>query len=893
MSDPAAALYRRLVRLLPRDFREEFGAEMCAVVEEDRPRAGGGLRGAAFWIRQYRAVLWLGIRLRAGGGGSIDDGRRGEMGGFDTFFGQGFGQDLRHSIRSLLKRPGFTVVTALTLGLGVGATTVIFSAVHAVLIRDLPYPEADRILAVRHVDRTTGELGEGLAAANALDLSENSEFLDYVAVADPYSQDLQVDGRAESLQAWAVAEGFLEALGAQPILGRGFTPEEYLPDGEPVVLLGHRSWRTRFGGDPDLVGGTLALDGADRTVIGVLPPWLDLPAEAELWLPRAPQSYDAPSRRADYMMGLARLAPGASVERAQAEVDRVADALAESYPGTNRDLGFRLTPLRDFLLGDMRTPLYVLMAAVGFVLIIASANVAGLMLARGVERQREYALRGALGAGSGRLVRLVVMESATIAILGCALGVALAYLGVGAIRALGPDHLPRIDEIGVDGPVLLFALGVAGLSAVLAGMAPALRLSRPDLKETLAHGARGTTGGRSTFALRNRLVVAQVAVAMVLLVGAGLLGRSFLVLLDRDLGFQPENRLALQVFAYDYDPDGGRAAFVNEAIETMEGIAGVRRVALTSNLPGALDGSGINSIDIDLPFVIQDRAEPEQGQEPVAWYSQVSRSYFEVMEIPLLEGRDFEITDDAQAPAVILVNETLAREHFGDRSPIGEVLLIGARRVPREIVGVVGDVLPGGYQSDPRPEVFAPLTQVETGSLTFVIQTDIDPAQVTQPAMEAIWQTNPSQSIWGGATLEALLAEWLMERRFNLVLLASFALIALLLVAVGIYGLVSFSVEVRTAEMGIRRALGGPTRTILSMVLGEGTRLAFIGVVIGVIGAFALTRFLQGMLFGIEPTDPLTFVVLSALLVVVAGLATLVPALRAVRADPVEALRSE
>ncbi len=886
-------LYRRLLGLLPPSFREEFGAEMCAVVAEDRAGGGGeGTVGAiGFWLRQFKAVIWLAVSLRAGRSTRHEEGRGGEMEGFETFFGQGFMQDIRHSVRSLLKRPGFTAVTALTLGLGVGATTVIFSAVNTVLIRDLPYPDSDRIVAIRHVDRETGELGEGMSAANALDISENAEFLQYVGVADPFSQDLQVDGRAESLQAWAVAEGFLEALGVQPIMGRSFAPEEYLPDSEAVVLLGHRSWRARFGGDPAIVGTTLSLDGADQTVIGVLPAWFKLPSEAELWLPRAPQSYDAPSRRADYMMGLAKLAPGSTLERAQAEVDRISGSLSESYPATNRGVGFQLTPLRDFILGDVGTALLVVMGAVGFVLLIACANVAGLMLARGAERQREYALRGALGAGSGRLMRLVVLESLAIAVLGSAFGILLTYTGIWAIRALGPDHLPRIEEIGVDGSVLAFALLAAGLSAFLAGLAPALRLSKPDLRETLGQGARGTTGSRSTFVLRNRLVVAQVAVAMVLLIGAGLLGRSFLVLMDQDLGFDPENRLAVQVFAYGY-ADGGRAAFVNDAIEAMEAIPGVRQVGLTSTIPGAIDGT-INSIDTDLPFVIQDRAEPEQGQEPVAWYSQVSESFFEVMAIPLVEGRGILPTDDAQAPAVILVNEALARENFGDRSPIGETLLIGSRRVPREIVGVVANVRPSGYQSQPRPEIYVPLKQVPTGSLTFVVQTDVPPGQVAQAAMEAIWQTNPAQSIWGAATLESLLSEWLLERRFNLVLLGSFAVIALLLVAVGIYGLVSFSVEIRTAEMGIRRALGGPSATILGMVLGEGARLAAGGIVIGVVGALFLTRFLRGMLFGIEPTDPITFVALATVLILVSALATLVPAVRAIRADPVEALRSE
>lgn len=807
---------------------------------------------------------------------------------------EGLAQDLRYSLRTLLKRPSFALVTAMTLGLGIGASTTIFSAVHAVLFRPLPYGEIDRIVAIYHENSETGERGNGLSAANARDLNELSDQLAVVAVADPFSLDLEVEGRATSLRTWSVSEGFFEIARVTPYLGRTFAPNEHVVDSEPVVVVGYRSWLSRFGGDRELVGRTLRLDGTPMTVVGVLPAEFKLPDEAELWVPRPQRSYDGSDRAADYMMGIARLAAGSSQSQAAAEAARIAKGLAEVHPRTNATTTFRLVPLREFLFGDVRTPLLVLGGAVGLLLLIACANVAGLMLARGTDRRREYALRGALGATAGRLVRHVFIDSLLLAASGCALGVALAYAGIQLIASLGPDHLPRIEEIRVDGTVLAFAVIVSGLSALLTGLAPSLRLSRPDLRHTLTDGA-GATSGRSVRSIRDAIVVVEVAAAMVLLVGAGLLSRSFVVLLDEDLGFDPTNRLALQVFAYGYGEEGGqtRAQFFNQAIEEMEAIPGVRRVALTSSVPGATDDV-VASIEIDLPFTIEDRAAPPEVHDPEARVSMVSDSYFDVMAIPVVAGRGFTPRDDRQAPAVVVINEALARRHFFDGDPLGEKLRIGfGERTAREIVGIVADVRPSGYESQPMPEVYFPLPQQGTGSLTFILQTDIEAARVTGAANAAIWRANPSQSIWGAATLETMLSDWLKERSFNLLLLGSFALIALLLAAVGVYGLISFSIEQRVGELGIRRALGGQHRTIVSMLLREATSLAALGVVLGGIGAVALARFIQGMLFGVEVTDPSTFVILAVTVLGVAALAAIVPARRAMRIDPIVALRND
>ena len=803
---------------------------------------------------------------------------------------RGLRHDLRQALRGFTRRPAFMLLTLSTLGLGIGASTAVFSAVHTVLLRELPYEEPDRALVVFHRSLDTGERGDGLSPSNARDLGERATTLSDVAVAEPWGADLEMDGRVESLRAWRVSEGFFEAVGARPALGRLFTPEEYLPGGEPVIVLGDRSWRARFGADPTIVGGTVTLEGQAVTVAGVLPPEFKLPDEAEFWTPRAPQDSDDRDRTADYMMGYARLADGATLDAARTEVERVAADLGRAFPETNTTRGFDLVPLREHLFGDVRTPLLVLFAAVGFVLLISCANVAGLMLARGVRRQREYALRRALGATPARLARQLTVESSILALGGGALGIALAWVGVDVIQGLAVDHLPRIEELRVDGAVLAFALAVTAGSALFAGIVPSLRLSRTDPAGALGDGARGTTVGRASTRSGRRLVVAEVALAMVLVVGAGLLAKSFATLLDQELGFEPENRLAVQLFAYDVE--GGVAPFIREMDERFEAIPGVSAVAVTSTVPGATDGV-LAAIDNDLAFTIEDRATPPVGQEPVASATQVSADFFEVMGMRVLDGRGFDDFDRADGAPVIVVNETLARRHFGEGSAVGERLVIGYRPVAREIVGVVADVRPRGHESDPRPEVYFPIEQFPTASLTFVLQAESDAAALAGPAREAVWEIRPTLAVWGTATVEELLGTWLKERSFNLLLLGAFAAVALALATIGVYGLVSFGVEQRVAELGIRKVLGGEDGRILGMILGESLRLTGAGVLLGGIGALVGTRFLRAMLYGIEPTDPVTFVGVAAVVLVAASLASLAPAVRAVRADPMQSMRSD
>ncbi|MCI0436507.1 MAG: ABC transporter permease [Gemmatimonadetes bacterium] len=887
-----ARAYRRLLGLLPRGFREEFGDEMCEVVEEQwrEFRAGAGPAARVrFWVRQSMAVLRQAVTLRMErvplGTGNPHPLRSGPM--------DGLLKDARHAIRSFRRHPGFAAITILTLALGIGATTTVFSAIHAVLFRPLPYEDADRVMVVFDVNAETGERGHGTSAANIRDMREAAGRLSEVAVAEPWSLDLRMEDRTETLRTWKVSEGFFEAIGTHALLGRTFLPEEYIAGNDRVVVLGYRSWVNRYSGDRSIVGGVLTLDNQPYQLVGVLPEGFRFPDVAEAWIPRPPaDSSDGLHRAADFMTGISRLAPGATLGQAQEESNRIATTLAGMYPRSNRNTRFELTPLREHLFGDVRTPLLVLFGAVGFVLLIACANVAGLILARGAQRQREYALRSALGAGKGRLFAHVTLESLVLAMGGCLLGIALTWAGVRIVSLLGPDHLPRIDELRVDGMVLAFAVACAGLSALVAGLAPSLRLSRPDLRGTLSEGARGSIGNRRGRSLRSYLVIAEVALAVVLLIGAGLLFKSFAVLLDKQLGFEPEDRVALQVFAYDYPDAGAQANFVNSSIENMEAIPGVARVALTTSLPGATDGT-IASIDIDVPFIIEGRLAPPSGQAPLAAISSISSSYLEVVDIPLVAGRSFDDRDHAQAPPVILINETFQRRHFDQEDPLGKkVTTLGyGRRITREIIGVVRDTRPFGHESEPRPEIFFPLTQLGSGSLTFVVRMNPGVPASMSSLMQAVWQANPAQSIWGAATMESLLGEWLKQRRFNLTLLGAFAAIAVILALVGIYGLISYSVEQRMGELGIRRALGGRSGDILGMIVREGALLGAAGVVLGVIGALMLTRFLQGMLFGVNAIDPAIFAVLSIAVLAVAAIAALLPGVRAVRVDPVTALR--
>jgi putative ABC transport system permease protein len=801
--------------------------------------------------------------------------------------------DMRYAVRSLVARPGLTMVAIATLGLGVGSTTGMFSVVNTVLLRPLPYAGAEDIIVLKQTDARDGSIRDGASAANIRDLAGMAETVTHVAGASVYGFTLLDDGRAQSVRGWTVSEGYFEAMGARVLLGRTFLPGEFVAGNDKVVLLSHRTWQSRFNGDPDILGRHLILDGTAHVVVGVLPPEFKHPSSAELWAPRPPQAWDEDVRAGVQMEGVARLADGASMAQAQEELDRIAARLSEVHPVSNANVGFHVVPLREELIGSIRFPLLFLLGSVGLVLLIAAANVAGLQLARGAVRSKEYALRRALGASSSSIVRLVSVESLVLAGGGGLAGVALAYIGLHAVRILAPEGVPRIDEIRIDGTVLGFALLISLGSAIGSGIAPALRASRGGLHGALADSSRGATTGKRASRLRNRLVVIEIAAALVLAIGAGLLVRSFDRLMDTELGFEPANRLAVQVFAYDQD-DQPDLASIRHAIAEIDAVPGVESVGLTTALPLA-DNASIWSLHGLVAVATDGAARSIPGSQPIARIIAVDTGYIASMGLMLREGRNFTMQDNATSPRVALVNEAFARQHFADGNATGQrVTLLGGSSVTRDIVGVLSDVRTEGLESEPVAEIYIPYFQSPgTGGVTFVVKTVTDPAPLITAIEGAVWRTDPGQAIWAVHPMTELVEDWTRQRRFNTALLTSFASLALILACIGVYGLLSFSVARRINELGVRRALGADAPAVLAVVMKQGLVLAVLGTGIGLVAAALLTRMLQGLLFGVPPLDPLTFGVVTAIVMCVALLSAFHPAWRATRIDPATALRGQ
>jgi predicted permease len=802
-----------------------------------------------------------------------------------------FIRDVRFGARSLRRRPGFAAVVVLTLAVGIGGTTAIFGAVHGVLLAPLPYREPDRIITVWTSDRVEGEEQQDVAPGNFIDWRERQRSFATFAAAQPYSMDYVGPDGPEHLGTWLVSEGFFETFGVRPLLGRVFMPEEYTAGRNNVTVIGEDAWRSRFNADPRIVGRQLILDSVPRTIIGIMPRSFRFPPEREVWQPKVFDEDDRRSRRSTYLTAVGRLAPGATLARAQSDLDAVAAQLAREYPRTNTGVGVKLVSLPEQTVGHVRSALLVLMGAVGLVLLIACGNVAGLLLARAVQREREVAVRVALGAGRGRILRQLGAESLVLALAGGLAGLLVAFGGLAAIRALGPETLPRLDEIAIGPSVLAFALATTLGAAVVFGIAPAVHATPTDVREKLAAAGTRSGTGRPRRRLQNGFVVVQFALALVLLVGAGLLVRSFVSLLRVERGFDPHNVLAVTVQSWGYyrKPEL-RASFVREATERLAALPGVQAAGMTSSLPFAprigQDEAG---------FEIEGRpiASPDQAESVKA--AAVTSGYFAALRIPLRQGRHFVATDDGTAARVAIVNDALVRRHWPNESPLGKRIKVSIERPPglRTIVGVVADVRHGGLHEAPQPTVYAPHAQAPTGANAFVIRTTGDPLATLGQVRAAFRAINGAMPLASTTTLESLLDDSLRERRFHLALLGAFAVVALLLAALGVYGVMSHATSERTHEIGVRMALGARGADVLAMVMRQGALLAVAGAIGGLVGAAAVTRLLRGMLYGVTPLDPFAYLGAGVLLLVAAALACYLPARRAARLDPVRALRAE
>jgi putative ABC transport system permease protein len=800
-------------------------------------------------------------------------------------------QDLRIGIRVLRTQPGFTLVAVLTLALGIGATTLIFSVVNAVLLRPLPLPEADRIVRLEERHRG-GTAGSNFSYANFLDLGRETTTVEHIAAARFGSVSLTDGVEPEQVSSLSVSADYFAALGIMPVLGRVFLAEEDTPGRDNVVLLSHALWQRRYGADAGLIGKQIKLGATAVTVVGVLPPGFrnghPFAGQYDVWRPLVATGALRNNRRSHLLGVLARLKPGQTPAQAQAELALIAQGIEQKSPGIDPDLGVSVSGLQTRMVEPLRPALLVFLCAVGFVLLVACANVANLLLARAATREKEMAIRTALGAGRLRLARQLLTESVLLAGLGGAAGLLLAWWGVRLVAALDPVSFPRINEVSLDGRVLLFTLLISLLTGVLFGLAPVLQLPKLRLYAPLKEGGR-TAQSVARRGLRQFLVVTEVALALVLLIGAGLLANSFYRLMQVERGFDPANVLTVNLTlpSSKYPEPAQQTAFLQQALERVAQIPNVRAAGLTSTLPFR----GGPATD----FEIEGRPLAPGEPEPMADIRIVDANYFRTLAIPLRQGREFSARDTAAAPRVMIINEEMARRYWPNENPLGRHVTMKDWGDPLtgEIIGIVGNVKADDLSSAIRPMIYWPYPQFPSSFNNLVLRTAGDPLSVVGAVKEQIHALDREQPLSNIQTMEELIASSVAPQRFNTLLLGVFAALALVLAAVGIYGVISYTVAQRTHEIGIRMALGAQRGEVLKLVVGQGLRLVLSGLGVGLLAAFGLTRLLSKLLFGVSATDPLTFAGVSLVLLAVAWLACYLPARRATRVDPLVALRHE
>ena len=805
-------------------------------------------------------------------------------------------RNISYSARMLLKKPSVTIVAIIAIGLGIGANTAIFSVVNTVLLQPLPYPQPEQLVMLASEQRNQALDGRGtFSVPDFFDVQKSSTTLQYVATAQRSGTIVTEGGEPERIIGVAVSADYFSVLGVKPELGRVFTRDEDKPGAAPVILLSHGLWQRRFGGDQSIIGREIDL-GGKSTVIGIMPPGFEYPISddnQDYWEPLFAAAFmtkELREERSNRILDvIARLKPGVTVAQAKADLDLVSRQIEQQSPVSNTNIIFNAVSMHESITRDYRTALLVLLGAVGLVLLIACANVANLLLARAVARQKEVAIRMALGASRRRIAWQLLTESVLLALAGGVVGLLLASWGTKLLVAYGPVDVPRLREVAIDGYVLAFTFGMATLTGILFGLVPALQASRPDpgnmLKETgrgLSHGTRNR--------MRSALIVSEVALSLMLLAGAGLLINSFWRLLHTDAGFDGRSVLTLDIplsRAKYTKPEQRRAAF-QQLVQRMKNVPGVRDASVVSNVP-------LTDLDVEVSFNIEGRPPNKPGEEASADYTVASGDYYRTMNIPLLRGRVFTDADTATSPQVTVVSNAFAKHYFPNDDAIGKRLILdGDDKTPREIIGVVGDVRRKGLDVAVQPEMYFSYLQKPERRMSVVLRTDApDASQLIQAARAEVKAFDSAQIIWRVQTLEQLLGTSVAPRKFNMLLLGIFASVALILAAIGLYGVMSYSVSWQTHEIGIRMALGANRTDVLQLVVRQGMKMALIGLVLGLIGAFFVSRVLVGMLYGISPTDPLTFTGVSIVLLFVALLACLIPARRATRVDPIVALRAE
>ncbi|MDQ3488693.1 MAG: ABC transporter permease [Acidobacteriota bacterium] len=878
-------LYRLLLLAFPARLRRQFGGDMRRMFEEQLESAdrSGESRGR-LWVVAALDALWH------GGAERLRPVRRGLMAAILgtkrwRWWVQALRSDVRYAIRMLLKQPAVAIIAIVTLALGIGANTAIFSAVNAVLIRPLPYPEPDRLVTIWERRTSEGTEDNVVSPADFFDWSRMQSSFDAIAAYTPSSGDLTGVGEPVRLSGGAVTPGFFEVFGVKPILGRTFLQEEGTRGKDRVIILGHALWRERFGANRNIVGQTASLGGRPYEIVGVLPSDFDFPGDGEFW---APLTFSgAPPRAVHFLSVYGRLKSGTTLKQASTDMTRIGAAIEQANADTNRGHGVNIIPLTERLKGPLRTSLWLLLAAVAFVLLIACVNIANLLLAKAATRRREVAVRAAVGAGRARLIGQMLTESVVLSLIGGAAGLLVARWAIDALRYIAPAGVPLVGlgHLGLEPRVLLFTLGLSLATGVLFGVLPAVTLAGQDLNTSLKDGGRSPSGIRRS--LRLALVVAEIGLASLLLVAAGLTLRSFQALLNAEPGFNPEGTLTFVVSlppSRYTTPEAPIQAF-QQISERLAALPGVTAVGATSHLP-LLDNDSRRGVRIE-------GREPAPDSPTRAHPRTVTGNYFEAMGITLRQGRTFTSADHAKAPLVAVINETMAKKYWpNDSSALGKRFMFSSPEEWVQVVGIIADVKFWGLNVPANSEVFMPETQYPWLARTFVVRTSGDPRLLAAAARDSVRQVDPALPVSELQPMTDVAADSVAAQRSGMLLLSIFGALALILAAAGIYGVMSHMVALRTSEIGIRMTLGAQPSAVMSLILKEGLVQASVGLALGITAGVLVMRAFRSLLYGVQPADPVTIILVAVLLFTTAAIACLVPARRAMRVDPVSAIRS-